>query len=105
LAGERYVPVEHYETGSWSADNETWCTGFNNDNYRVTSRANGTQEAIPIPDSDTTAPDSQLRFGAAHVAAWNVTMCDGSVQSLSYDIDWQVHRDLGNREDGNVANP
>jgi hypothetical protein len=34
---------------------------------------------------------------------WNISFCDGSVQSLSFDIDWQVHRDLGNREDGNIV--
>jgi prepilin-type N-terminal cleavage/methylation domain-containing protein len=103
LAGERYVPVADYETGTDPGDNETWCTGFNNDNYRVTSRATGTQEATPIPDSDTTSPDRTLRFGSAHAGAWNIAMCDGSVQSLSYDVNWEVHRDLGNRQDGNVT--
>jgi prepilin-type processing-associated H-X9-DG protein len=103
LAGERHIPVAEYETGVWSADNETWCTGFNNDNYRVTARANGTQEATPIPDSDTTSPDSNLRFGSAHSGSINIAMCDGSVQSISYDINWEVHRDLGNRQDGNVT--
>jgi prepilin-type N-terminal cleavage/methylation domain-containing protein/prepilin-type processing-associated H-X9-DG protein len=103
LVGERYIPVANYEDGQWGADNETWCTGFNNDNYRVTSRATGMQEATPIPDSDTTSPDGGLRFGSAHSGNFNMAMCDGSVQSVSYDIDWQVHRDLGNRQDGNVA--
>ena len=101
--GERYVPFPNYEDGTWFADNETWCTGFNNDNYRSTGRANGTQEATPIHDSDTTSLNPEVRFGSAHAAVWNVAMCDGSVQSFSYDIDWQVHRDLGNREDGNVT--
>jgi hypothetical protein len=30
-------------------------------------------------------------------------MCDGSVQSLSYEIDSDTHRFLANRLDGNVA--
>jgi prepilin-type N-terminal cleavage/methylation domain-containing protein len=105
LIGERYIPVPRYEDGTWIADNETWCTGFNNDNYRSTGRLDGAAivEAVPIPDStaENAVPASDLRFGSAHSGVWNVAMCDGSVQSLSFDIDWQVHRDLGNREDGN----
>ncbi|MGD9636526.1 MAG: DUF1559 domain-containing protein [Pirellulales bacterium] len=103
LVGERYVPTAEYETGQWAADNETWCTGFNNDNYRVTARNNGTAEATPIADSVTTADRAELRFGSAHSGSFNMAMCDGSVQSISYDIDWLVHRDLGNRQDGNVT--
>lgn len=106
LIGERYIPVANYEDGQWAADNETWCTGFNNDNYRRTGRISGAAivELVPIPDTDTTSPDSGGRFGSAHSGVWQVAFCDGSVQSISYDIDWQVHRDLGNREDGNPTN-
>jgi prepilin-type N-terminal cleavage/methylation domain-containing protein len=114
LAGERYIPVAQYETGRDFGDNETWCTGFNNDNYRKTGRIKGGQivEATPVPDS---TPTDQLldgtdqtwlyRFGGPHAGGWQVAFCDGSVDTVSYDIDWQVHRDLGNREDGNVASP
>jgi len=31
-------------------------------------------------------------FGSAHPAAWNVSMTDGSVRSLGYDLDVAVHR-------------
>jgi prepilin-type N-terminal cleavage/methylation domain-containing protein/prepilin-type processing-associated H-X9-DG protein len=105
MIGERYIPIAHYEDGTWAADNETWCTGFNNDNYRRTGRIDGANivEETPIPDTDTTSPDSVGRFGSAHSGGWNVSYCDGSVTFVSYDIDWQVHRDLGNREDGNAT--
>ena len=34
IIGEKYINPNHYETGPDGADNETWCTGFNNDNFR-----------------------------------------------------------------------
>jgi len=113
MIGEKYVPTAQYETGIDWGDNETWCTGFNNDNFRATGRWNGTEilEAAPVIDS---TPEDSLRvgdvrtwlwrFGGPHAGGWQVAYCDGSVDTVSYDIDWQVHRDLGNREDGNVAN-
>lgn len=30
-------------------------------------------------------------------------MCDGSVDSVPYEIDLEVHSKLGNRKDGKVA--
>ena len=105
MIGERYVPVAHYETGEDPGDNETWCTGFNNDNYRRTGRISGGAivEAVPIPDTDSTAAERAGRFGSLPSGTRNAAFCDGSIGSISYDIDWQVHRDLGNREDGNVV--
>ncbi|MGD9634377.1 MAG: DUF1559 domain-containing protein [Pirellulales bacterium] len=105
LIGERHVPQTEYETGLNKGDNETWCTGFNNDNYRKTGRFDGDQiiELAPHHDSFIDAPDQYERFGAAHPDGWNVAMCDGSVQTISYDIDWRVHRDFGNRMDCSTA--
>lgn len=108
LVGEKLVPPQDYTSGLNAGDNETWCTGFNNDNFRVTASNNGADALLPLPDSSLANPasnfaDVQNRFGSAHSAVWLAAMCDGSVHSVSYDIDWQVHRDLGNRADGNVA--
>jgi prepilin-type N-terminal cleavage/methylation domain-containing protein len=112
LIGEKYIPTANYETGLDWGDNETWCTGFNNDNFRATGRWDGTNivEAVPMPDSTDEATLTiggvrtwLWRFGSAHPGGWQVAYCDGSVATVSFDIDWQVHRDMGNREDGNVA--
>jgi hypothetical protein len=42
-------------------------------------------------------------FGSAHSAGCYFAMCDGSVQLVSYDIDAEMHRRLGNRHDGLVV--
>ena len=39
-------------------------------------------------------------FGSAHSLAWHAAMCDASVRSISYEIDPETHRRLGNRMDG-----
>lgn len=105
LVGEKFVPYREYLTGGNLGDNETWCTGFNNDNYRKSSRFVDEEilEARPIPDTDLISAEGEARFGSAHPTVWNVVLCDGSVKEMSYSIDWQVHRDLGNRLDGNMT--
>ena len=98
MVGERFLYIDHYNNGFNGADNETWCTGYNNDNYR-------TAFAPPLKDilSSANIADQTMRFGSAHSGGWNVVMCDGSVDTQSYDIDAQVHRNFGNRKDGNTT--
>lgn len=104
LIAERYIPQSDYMTGMNDGDNETWCTGFNNDNYRKTGRLDGSEivELLPIPDTTPDDADSLGRFGSPHPVGWNASYCDGSVRTVSYEIDWRIHRDLGSRMDGNV---
>lgn len=105
MIGERYIAQVDYETGMNNGDNETWCTGFNNDNYRKTGRLEGDQivELSPTRDNQQVVVGQFDRFGSAHPDVWNAAMCDGSVQSISYDVDWRVHRDFGNRMDGGAS--
>jgi type II secretory pathway pseudopilin PulG len=39
-------------------------------------------------------------FGGAHSSGFRVSFCDGSVRELSFDIDPNIHRFLGDRADG-----
>ncbi|BBO35233.1 hypothetical protein PLANPX_4845 [Lacipirellula parvula] len=108
LVGERYIPHGDYESGLNSGDNETWCTGFNNDNYRSTGWLVGLNYVLATPLFDGVVVTDEVtagRYGSAHVATWNVSFCDGSVRDISYDIDAIIHRDLGNRADENMVSP
>lgn len=91
LIGERYLNPLRYEDGQDGADNETWCTGYNNDNFRNAS--------FP-PERDRAGFGETHIFGSAHSSSWHVAMCDGSVQGRSYDIDPVIHKCLANRKDG-----
>ena len=107
FVGEKFIDIQNYDTGCDRGDNETWCTGYNNDNFR-----NG--NLAPMPDqiaatynpgnpcgsvATTLIADWQHRFGSAHSGIWNVSWCDGHVSAESFDIDLQVHRGNANRAD------
>jgi prepilin-type N-terminal cleavage/methylation domain-containing protein len=91
LIGEKYMNPVDYETGWDPGDNETWCTGFNNDNFRT---------AFDPPLQDRPALVAQNRFGSNHATGWYASWCDGHVEYLSFDIDQFVHRGNANRSDG-----
>ena len=57
LIGEKYINADHYATGRDPSDNEGWCTGYNNDNYR-----NGHY----LPLQDRAGYTSTMRFGSVH---------------------------------------
>jgi prepilin-type N-terminal cleavage/methylation domain-containing protein/prepilin-type processing-associated H-X9-DG protein len=98
LCGEGWLFVEKYYDGSFYSNNETWCTGANDDNFRCSV-------AGPAPDSEPEDSKHELlrAFGSAHPNGWHMAFCDGHVESLSYDIDLQLHRYRSSRADGQIA--
>ncbi|MDO4584067.1 MAG: DUF1559 domain-containing protein [Planctomycetia bacterium] len=97
LIGERFIKNDAYETWSSADDNGVYC-GTDPDNSRSTS----TDLAPPMQDRAGYASFAQF-FGSTHSGSFGMAMCDGSVHRITYSIDREVHRDLGNRSDGNVA--
>ena len=55
------------------------------------------------PRLDTSYVEIQL-FGSVHFNGCCVGLGDGSVRFISYQVDKELFRRLGNRHDGNVAN-
>ena len=92
FCGEKYMDSRKYDDGTDDADNETWCTGYNNDNFRST---------LIAPQQDRGFSGGVL-FGSVHSAGCYMAWCDGHVDLVSYEIDHAVHRGTGNRKDGLV---
>lgn len=96
LIGEKYLNPDGYLTGSIGEDNETWCSGFNNDNFR--SGAFG-----PMRDKAGFDASTDARYGSRHAKGFTVAMCDGSVRLLDFGIDLTLHARLANRQDGQAT--
>jgi prepilin-type N-terminal cleavage/methylation domain-containing protein len=99
LLGEKYLNPQSYSDGSDGADNESMYSGFNNDSHRGTYHNASTGTSL-APAKDTPGLVLYDSFGSAHDAGFFMGFCDGSVQLISYAIDPETHRRLGNRMDG-----
>ncbi len=105
VLGERWVPEEFYETGTWGADDWSMYTGFQDDTVKSAFFDGLAPTHLPRPDStqlNAVRPASAQReiFGSAHSAGCFFSFCDGSTRLLSYDIDPETFRRLANRQDG-----
>ncbi len=98
LIGEKFLAPDHYHDGMSPGDNETLYSGFCSDLYRFTRI-----DLVPHPDTNAKLNGKGfLRFGSAHPSAWHMSMCDGSVQAISYDISAEVHRSRGSIDDNGL---
>ena len=94
LAGEKFVPPDYYDQASgYNADNEGAYCGDDNDNQR---------SSYDHPYQDRKGFNALTQWGSAHSGVFGMALCDGSVQRVSYTINVEVFRNLGNREDGNI---
>lgn len=92
FVGEKSLGPDWYTTGTSAADTESMYTGPNADQYRITTKG------YPVCQ-DTPGNNSWRVFGSVHASGFNMSFCDGSVQNISYSIDPEIHRCLGNRKD------
>lgn len=104
--GEKWVPINSYETGGSGGDDQSAYCGLDRDIVRW---ARGKNQGLTQPDEIPPAADSNPKgsdsaFGSAHSGVFLMSMCDGSVHALSFDIDTTMHGLLANRKDGEVVN-
>lgn len=91
LVGEKYLNMLAYETGADPGDDQSILSGDALDQL-------GWGDRSPLRDQRNVS--EPRRFGSIHDGIFQMVMCDGSVQTISYDIQADVHRLLSNRMDG-----
>lgn len=94
VIGEKFIPPSRYKSGDW-CDDCGWSDGWDPDTLRSTTY-------IPMMDIEESSNKRCYRFGSAHPGGFNTVFADGSVHSISYDIDPIIFNYLGNRKDGEV---
>lgn len=123
LIGEKYVHVDRIEDGSDWGDDQNIFVGHDLDNLRYTGSRNASTNVarayLPIPDTsrstdfddtslnldDPSFVDKYPAFGSSHAGAMNMAFCDGSVQSIQYDIDPSVYYFYGGLDDDGMPYP
>lgn len=97
--GERYINANNYADGhEHGNDWSMWC-GFQDDIARSTYHYRPSGEHR-VPLQDTPGLDAEDHFGSVHAGGCLMSFVDGSVASIAYDVDPEVHRRNGHRSDG-----
>lgn len=128
LFAEKFLDKDNYQGGSAYGEDVCMFTGISCSNVRVVGTGNeftaktgtngvktwtnfdaikgatrvGTNPNKFLPYQDVRNNDGKFRYamGGAHRVGFNVAMCDGSTQEISFMIDPLIYTALGNREDG-----
>jgi prepilin-type N-terminal cleavage/methylation domain-containing protein len=95
--GEKWLGVNNYENGLSGGDDQVLYNGMDRDNLRW-----GRPDMPPKPDTAIDR-DYDGYFGGPHSGVVLMGMCDGSVHSISFDIDPVMHGRLANRKDGEIV--
>jgi prepilin-type processing-associated H-X9-DG protein len=110
LIGEKFINPDQYDGAPSTAGpglslmtNQAAYCGYEWDNQRRAwnPRLEGEQDQEDYqPRQDTAGIDPAHMFGSAHPSGFHMTFCDGSVQTVAYDIDPYVHSYSASRNDG-----
>ncbi len=102
LVGEKHINETKYEyevaAGADPGDAQPMLVGFSSSTIRWASE-------LPLQDNEDTDKDHPNIFGSAHPGVFNMALGDGSVRSISLEIDKDTHKNLAARsprEDGEV---
>jgi prepilin-type N-terminal cleavage/methylation domain-containing protein/prepilin-type processing-associated H-X9-DG protein len=101
LIGEKYLTPDNYELMGAFGDGNAMI-GHHCAIARWTGqRASRDGPAVTLPPmQDQPGYMDWYRFGSAHPNGFQAAFCDGSVHTIDYTIDPEIHRCLGNRADG-----
>jgi len=113
LISEKFLPLDNYDGSGpfyggmvrpFEGDDRGWSDGWDFDTVRSTGLPPRRDEAVPANLYNTGDNwRDYITFGSAHIAGIQSVFGDGSVHTISYDIDRNVFNKLGDRNDGQVT--
>jgi prepilin-type N-terminal cleavage/methylation domain-containing protein/prepilin-type processing-associated H-X9-DG protein len=89
---EKCLTVDLYGGGGW-CDDSGWCDGWDPDVIRITDQG-------PKKDYAHDDPDPCYWVGSAHTGGVNGLFADGSVRTISYNINATIFQYMADRQDG-----
>jgi len=93
MGGEKFVSSSKTETYEDPGYDQSMYSGVDVDIVRWTI-------SVPLSDSaGKSTLENARRFGSSHGSGCNFLWCDGSVSFVSFDVDPNVHRIAGRRDD------
>jgi prepilin-type processing-associated H-X9-DG protein len=113
LIGEKFINPDQYNGGTSTSDsnlslmtNQAAYCGYEWDNQRRAWNPRLEQEATQEdyqPRQDTIGINFEAHmFGSAHPSGFHMAYCDGSAQTVTYDVDPYVHSYSASRNDGEL---
>jgi len=97
MLGEKRLNIAHLGEGAWD-DNEGFISGWDQDILRMTTIEPRLDLNVRVRNLQQAT--AELRFGSSHPTSFNVLLCDGSVHTLSYDVDPLIFYRIGQIADG-----
>jgi prepilin-type processing-associated H-X9-DG protein len=100
VLGEKFLPPSVYGGNAWH-DDRGWSDGWDADTLRYTLCRSQTDREIDASNA-TVSRAAGFRFGAAHSGVMNAGFADGSVPTISHNVDIETFNRLAHRADGEL---
>jgi prepilin-type N-terminal cleavage/methylation domain-containing protein/prepilin-type processing-associated H-X9-DG protein len=100
LIGEKYLDPDRYFDGLADCDNNAVYEAYDWDINRWSVWQGSPINMYSWPKQDTPGANYHYDFGSAHATSLNMSFCDGSVHTISYDVDATTHAHMCQRSDG-----
>jgi prepilin-type N-terminal cleavage/methylation domain-containing protein len=99
VISEKRLHPSLYITGAWH-DDRGWSDGWDPDTLRSTICSFGPDKELVDANNATEVDVAGLRIGSAHVSGMTAGFADGSVRTLSYDVNQELLNRMAHRRDG-----
>ena len=109
MVSEKWVPPEFHQGGNHpgrAGDDLGWADGWDCNNMRITNLEPRSDSQGSLPDNPTGPCDEEhdMALGSSHPGGINALYADGSVHTITYDVDIENFNRRAHRHDGEIIN-